>query len=301
MTLEMNWMRADAPYMPVATAGLLSALADAGTPATAVWKEAAHGRILSIETDQDAGQIADAIIEAPWPDISRVPWGTKVGQAIKPMLEEAENPVVELHRLRRAMSGNQYRAERRLLNAYVTEAALDDNALPGRNRLLRGVKADLSGIAEKVKLDRDQLSAELAGGLDWRTGKSGRGLGFMPEIQTFGGTTGRTPADIGSHSVLMYRLLWLGILALPPVGVVRRGRRVVGGPLVTDTDRISWPVWSVPLDLHALRLMFCLAEIHAEAPEAASLASRGVVAVYRARSIPINSMISVFRWGERIR
>ncbi len=52
MSIELPWMRPEAPYMPIATAGLLSALADAGTPAFAVWRPSNHGHTLWLETDR---------------------------------------------------------------------------------------------------------------------------------------------------------------------------------------------------------------------------------------------------------
>lgn len=299
MSLELKWMRPDAPYMPIATIGLLSALEDSGHPATAYWQSDRAVPSLAIETDLSAVEVAQAILNAPWPDLGKIPWRGKVGQAIKPMLASAEDPVSELHRLRKAVRDAGQVAELRLLESYVTEASLDGNGVPNRSRLLRGVKADLSGIAEKVKLQPGKLTKEVSEGPVWRSGKSGRGLGLLPEVQTFGGTTGPTPADVGNHSVLLYRLLWLGILSLPPVAVVVRGHRIVGGPLVTDRESISWPVWTVPLDVYGLRAFFSLAGLHAEKPETA-LQQRGVAAVYRARAVPINSMIAVFRWGERV-
>lgn len=300
MSLELNWMRPDAPYMPIATAGLLSALEDAGESTTAVWKDTPIGPALEISTKRSPEEVADAIIDAPWPDLHAIPWQTKLGQAIKPMLSEADDPVAELQRLRQATASSGLIAETRLLNTVVTEAALDDSGIPARNRLLRGVKSDLSSVKEEVKLRRNALADELRNRPAWQNGKSGRGLGLTPEVQTFGGTTGRKPSDVGSHSVLLYRLLWLGLLALPPSGVVYRGRRIVGGPLTTDQSSISWPVWSIPLSLSEMKTFFCLGEIHEPEPDTTFLSRRGVSAVYRSPAIPINTMVSVFRWGRRV-
>jgi len=300
MSFPLSWMRPEAPYMPIAVAGLLSALEDAGRDATAVWREGPDGIVLELGTDLAAEEIADAVIEAPWPDLAEIDWATKLGQAIKPMLAGADDPARELQRLRTAAAEAGLVAETRLLNCLVTEAALDDGGAPSRNRLLRGVKSDLSSVNEKVKLDRDKLARELTEGPQWVKGKSGRGLGLVPELQTFGGTTGREPSQVGSHSVLLYRLLWLGLLSLPPYGVVLRGRRVVGGPLVTDQSRISWPVWTVELGLSELKTYFCLSVVHEDERDGAFLAGRGIARVYSAEAVPINSMVSVFRWGRRV-
>lgn len=300
MGIELNWMRPEAPYMPIATAGLLAALHDAGHPATATWQQTSAGFTLEVTTDRTVEETAEAMLAAPWPDLDSIPWSTKLGQAIKPMLGLTPDPVAELQRLRRATSEAGLLAETRLLNCLVTEAALDDGGVPGRNRLLRGVKSDLSSVKDKVKLNRDALAQELATGPVWTNKYSGRGLGLVPELQTFGGTTGREPSSVGSHSALLYRLLWLGLLSLPPTGVLHRGRRTVGGPLITDQGAISWPIWSIPLGLTELKTYFCLSEVHAVQPDVKFLNRRGVAAVYRSPSIPLNTMISVFRWGQRV-
>lgn len=299
MAIDLSWMRPDAPYMPIATVGLLSALEDAGHEATARWHEGSEGApCLRIETELSVTEIVQAVVEAPWPDINAIPWAGKVGQAIKPMLAAADDPVGELRRLRRAVDDAGLIAEGRLLRSLVTEGVLDGGT-PSRNRLLRGVKSDLSGIADKVKLDPAMLEAEITSGPVWTKGTSGRGLGLVPEIQTFGGTTGPNPSDIGSYSALLYRLLWLGILALPPVAVIQRGRRIVGGPLVADRETLCWPTWTIPLDVAGLRAYFRLDGIHADQPDLA-LAQRGVTAVYRADAVPINTTVAVFRWGKRV-
>lgn len=314
MGFDLIWMRPHAPYMPIATVGLLTAMSDAGLDATAVWRADPSGEILEIRTEASVEQTAQAIVDAPWPQLDRIWPGQKVGQAIKPMLAATPDPARTLRDLRRlvdAQDADALRAaeprllgERRLLRALVTDAVLDDSGVPSRSRLLRGVKADLSGIAEKLPLKVPDLVGELIDGPTWRNGKSGRGLGLLPEVQTFGGTTGRKPSDVGSHSVLLYRLLWLGILALHPVGVRRGSQRIVGGPLFSDLvdgePTLSWPTWSFPVGARELARLLDLAAIHLDRPDPRWLAARGITSVHRASSVPINSMIGVFRWGERV-
>ena len=132
------------------------------------------------------------------------------------------------------------------------------------------------------------------------TGSSGRGLGLVPEIQTFGGTTGRNPSAVGAYSALLYRLCWHGIVAMPPFGVLRGSRRIVGGPLFPTGDRLSWPIWSMALDHRSLIVLFGLEAIHAPEPDRRRLRARNVEAVFRSRARAINNMISVFGVGERV-
>ncbi|WP_320670778.1 hypothetical protein [Patulibacter defluvii] len=314
MAFDLPWMRPQAPYMPIATVGLLTAISDAGLDAQALWRRDLGGEVLEIRSEATAERAAQAIVDAPWPQLDRIWPGQKVGQAIKPMLAATSDPAQTLRNLRRRVDEQDAAAkatgdprligEQRLLRALVTDAVLDDGGVPSRSRLLRGVKADLSGIAEKLPLKVPDLARELTEGPVWRNGKSGRGLGLVPEVQTFGGTTGRKPSDVGSHSVLLYRLLWLGILALHPVGVRRGTQRIVGGPLFTDLvsgePTLSWPTWSFPVGARELARLLDVAAIHVASPDPRWLAARGITGVHRASSVPINSMIGVFRWGERV-
>lgn len=314
MSFDLTWMRPNAPYMPIATVGLLTAMSDAGLDATAVWRPEPSGEALEVRTEASVEQTAQAIVDAPWPQLDRIWPGQKVGQAIKPMLAATPDPAGTLRDLRRDVDLRDAAAkktgdprllgERRLLRALVTDAVLDGNGVPSRSRLLRGVKADLSGTAEKLPLKIPDLVRELTDGPIWRNGKSGRGLGLLPEVQTFGGTTGRKPSDVGSHSVLLYRLLWLGILALHPVGVRRGPQRIVGGPLFSDLvdgePTLSWPTWSFPVGARELARLFDLAAIHVERPDRRWLKARGITGVYRVSSVPLNSMIGGFRWAERV-
>ncbi len=301
MALELAWMAPEAPYMPVATAGLLSALEQAGHPTTARWREAGNRVQLRLDTELTSDEVGVLLAEVEWPSPEKIPWppGTAGSgtQAIKPVLEKQDRPADAF----RIMVAAAPPAEARFLRALLTDAALDNNGVPSRSRLLRGVKSDLSGVANRPKtVTAAQLAAELADGPDFRKGASGLGLGLIPEIQTFGGTTGPSASTVGAYSPLLYVLLWLGVMALPPVGVSRGPTRTVGGPLVTAADVLSWPLWRVPVGLRALRSLFCLDAIHAQEPAIEALARRGITAVYRARAVELSTMVAVYRWGQQV-
>jgi hypothetical protein len=173
--------------------------------------------------------------------------------------------------------------------------------LPGRSRLLRGVKSDLTtAFKPPRRTDAGELAAELRDGLIFRTDAKGLGLGLVPEVQTFGGSTGPDPSSIDAYSPLLHVLLWNGIVALPPLPVMRGRTRMVGGPLVSGSDVLSWPRWRDAVGLSGLRTLFSLAEVHADEPDLTSLTQRGIDRVYRARAVPLNNMIAVFRWGEEV-
>mgnify|MGYP001293189189 CR=1 FL=1 len=304
MSLELHWMRPEAPYMPVATVGLLSVLDDDGEHATASWEGTGPNATLVIATRRSAEEVAECIVNAPWPDLDEIRWGNyKVGQALKPTLAEllkrddARSPVEEFRRLVKESP----ETEARLLRAILCDGALDADGSPLRSRLLRGVKSDLSSVRNRPKrIKAEQIARELTDGPDFVRGSSGLGLGLVPEVHTFGGTTGPDASTVGAYSALLFLLLWHGIMALPPVAVARGRSRTVGGPMVTEPDVLSWPRWRCTLDLPSLKTMLSLPAIHAERPDVDLLAQRGIDAVFRARAEPINSMVAVFRWGDRV-
>jgi hypothetical protein len=296
MRLSLPWMPPHAPYMPVATAGLLALLDEAGCEATAHWSSVAEALVL--ETDTAVERVAELIADAPWPSAERIAWPNgKWQQGLKPTLSRASDPPAAF----REMVEKAPALERRLLHAILTDGLIGEDGMPGRSRLLRGVKADLSSVFKPPKaIKADTLLAELRDGPDFRSGSSGHGLGLVPEVQTFGGTTGPEASSVGAYSPLLYLLLWHGIMALPPVAIRAGRRRVVGGPLVTGADMLSWPCWRIPVDLRSLRVLFGLGEIHDKEPDRAMLRERGIQAVYRARAVKLSTTVAVFRWGEQV-
>lgn len=310
---SLGWMSPFAPYAPVATVGLLAVLGAEDPGATAHWAAEDGGRPhLVMRSRLGLEEIAAAIAAAPWPHLDVLPWKAKRSQAIKPTLEATAKgsesnlaAVTEWHALAGLNETNtpaegDLRTAQELIAALLTDAALDGGGVPGRNRLLRGVKADLSGVAKPPKVDQAELLNELQGGPIWRSGSSGLGLGFVPQVQTFGGTTGPEPSSIGAYSALLYFLCWHGIIAMPPFGVRRGLRTVVGGPLFAAGDVLSWATWSMPLRRRGLIALFGLAAIHDREPDPRLLEAHGIKGVFRSTARQINSMISVFGWAERI-
>ena len=283
--------------MPVATAGILATLADAGTAATARWNNA--GTCLYVDGDVDPDRLVDLLADLAWPSPERIRWpaGT-FGQGLKPTLGAAsDDPADEF----RCMVDLAPPLEQRLLRSILTDGVLDGDGLPGRSRLLRGVKADLSSVFKPPRgIKRRGLAIELREGPQFTAGNSGYGLGLVPEVQTFGGTTGPDASTVGAYSRLLYLLLWQGIMALPPLPVRRGWHRVVGGPLVTAPDVLSWPRWRFPVDLDGLRILLSLREVHDDQPDGELLRHYGIDAVYRARAVELSSMVAVYRWGERV-
>lgn len=296
MKLSLGWMHDDAPYMPVATQGLLSVLHPLDPTARAWWADVAGVAVLQVQTQLTLDEVAQAIVEAPLPDVTAPAWPTKNPQALGPSLATTPDPLGTY----RALLAAAGPVERRLLRAIATDQVVDNTGGPARTRLLRGAKSDLSAFRPLRRASAADIAGELRDGPDFRPGKSGSGLGLVPEVQTFGGTTGRDASIVGAESALLSRLLRHGILALPPTGCLRGGRRDVGGPLISDARDLSWPRWTVPCGPRALRVVFGLACVHAEVPDARQLRASGIDAVFRSTPKQLSTTVAVFRWGRRV-
>lgn len=284
-------MRPEAPYMPIVTAGLLSVCESAGLPARAYWSGT-----LRIEVEADADGLASNIAAARLPDVDSIRWPGSREQAVKSSLKPASEPLAAYRELVSAAAGS----ERLLLRGLVTDQSVDDGGMPVRSRLLRGVKSDLSVFRDLVKVEPAAMADELRLGPRFKPGKSGRSLGLVPEVQTFGGAVGRKPEAVGAESPMLALLLRHGVLALPPNGAARGRRRTVGGPLISDGAVLSWPQWTIPCDLRMLRAVYSFAEVHRDQPPREVLRARGIEAVFRSAPQQLSTTVAVFRWGERV-
>jgi hypothetical protein len=294
--LHLGWMRADAPYMPIVTLGLLAVLAQLDPDARACWVEE-HGRHrLRVESALDPKATATAVVEAALPDVSALPWPTQNPQALGPSLRTTAQPLEAYRSLVREAAP----PEARLLRGIATDQVVDADGVPSRTRLLRGAKSDLSSFKPLKRPSPELIERELREGPVFAPGDSGAALGLVPEVQTFGGTTGRKPSDVGAASPLLSILLRHGILSLPPSSASRGGRRLVGGPLISEEGDLSWPRWTIACRLRELRALFTLASVHATEPDAPSLRTRGIDAVYRSRPQQLSTTVAVFRWGRRV-
>ncbi|HVY76891.1 MAG TPA: hypothetical protein VG898_00105 [Solirubrobacterales bacterium] len=315
---RLPWVPDRAPYMPVASVGLLQVLRSADPGAALGWPDPGDPfapPVLTLRTRLSIERTAEEIVSAPWPRLDALEWPARPSQAIKPSLHkqvgDAEDGMAAVHAWR-ALAGlppgsDSGRVEdvdraaaHALVAALLTDGVLDESGLPGRNRLLRGVKSDLSGVAKPPKAKTVEIADELKHGMAWTSGSSGLGLGLVPEVQTFGGTTGPTPSAVGAYSKLLYYLCWHGIMAMPPYAVRRGPQTIVGGPLFADAATLSWPIWSMPLRRTALIALFGLEPVHAPEPDRELLRAHGIQAVFRSRAREINTMISVFGWGDRV-
>jgi len=303
MSFDLAWMRDDAPYMPIVTQGLLTVLAPVDPTATACWQGGDSASMLHVTTSLTVEEAAQVTHEAALPDVTAVPWPTKNPQALGPSLSAHDgNPLVTY----RELLATAAPVERRLLRALATDQVLDARGGPSRTRLLRGAKADLSAFGPLRRASVSDLADELRDGPDFRPGKSGVGLGLVPEVQTFGGTTGRDASMVGAESALLSRLLRHGILALPPTGCLRGRHRDVGGPLISDARDLSWPRWTVPCGPRALRVLFGLACVHVDIDVdnrqdiARLVSASGIDAVFRATPQQLSTTVAVFRWGRRV-
>lgn len=291
MQLEFNWMRPEAPYMPIVTIGLLAVLERAGLAPRARWDGA-----LQVEVEAGVEEIANCVALAPLPDVTKVSWPTRRPQALGPSLRTVSDPLGKYRELIAHAGPN----EQMLLRGLATDQALDEQQAPLRTRLLRGAKSDLSAFGELTPVSAAEIAAELTVGPQFTAGKSGLALGLVPEVQTFGGTVGPDASEVGAASPLLSVLLRHGILALPPIGVRRGSRWVAGGPLIDGDLSLSWPQWSIPCGARELRAAFAWRSVQEASPDFRELAHRGISAVFRSAGHKLSTTVVVFRWGERV-
>lgn len=294
-THHLAWLRPDAPYAPFVQIGLLACLRATDAPAATRWEPEEGGYSFGcvLRSSLAIEDIGRAIAEAPWPQLEQLPWPSGYGQAIKPVLAKAGGDQVAVWR---TLTGppepavvpppDGAAAGARHVAALLTDGVVDDGGAPGRSRLLRGVKADLSGV-KPIKLNARSLARELTVGPEWSPSGAGSGLGLVPEVQTYGGVTGPKPDSIKASSALLYALIVHALAVLTPFGVVYGSRRTVGGLLVGDRGTLVWPVHTTFRDLRALLALY-----------GGATATRGVGCVYRSTPRAVNSMISMFPWGE---
>lgn len=296
MTLDLRWLRDDAPYMPIAVQGLLMAIAPADPTARAGWVTDEGAPVLRLGTRLSVRELAEAVLTAPLPDVTAVRWPTRNPQALGPSLAATGDPLAAY----RALVREAAPAERALLRGIATDQVRDANGGPARTRLLRGAKSDLSAFGALRRTTAEDLAAELREGPAFAPGKSGTMLGLVPEVQTFGGTTGPDASGVGAESALLARLLRHGILALRPTGVVRGSHRIVGGALISDDRDLSWPRWTTACGARTLRVLFGLACVHEPRPVPRLLEAAGIDAVFRATPTQLSTTVAVFRWGRRV-
>lgn len=301
----LSWLRPDAPYAPFVQLGLLACLRGTDDSATTHWRADQSGFALEcvLATTETLDVVAERVADAPWPELAALAWPAGFGQAIKPALATQSDKASAWQ----ALVGPQqavvtapvdgYGAAARHAAALLTDGVLDKDLALGRSRLVRGVKADLSGV-KAIKRDPAALKRELEQGPVWTSSGAGSGLGLVPEVQTFGGVTGPKPDSVNASSALLYALIVQALGVVPPFAVVRGPRRVVGGLLIGDGGVLSWPIHSTPRALRSLLAAY------GAVPTVDQLerqrAPRGVAAVYRSRPRAINSMISMFPWGELV-
>jgi hypothetical protein len=290
MTVNLSWMRRDAPYMPITTIGLLSV----ESQARALWRDGS----LTIETQLDAAEMAELLLQAELPDLDAIGWPAGAGQSLATALSGYDDPLVGFAGLCSSVQGS---VEERLLRTLATDQTRrSDGGPPARSRLLVGAKADLSPFRWRTRGDPKALADELALGPAFAGGDSGPSMGLVPEVHTFGGSVGREASTIGAASQLLSLLIRHGLLALPPNGSPGRGPRPAGGPLLDTSFSLSWPVWTCALNAVELRAMLVWTEIHAPEPDQELLRARGVEAVYRSTPVRLSDTVSVFRWGRRV-
>jgi hypothetical protein len=149
----------------------------------------------------------------------------------------------------------------------------------GNQRILQSIRV-LAGEPETAKgkpdpLTRDAVAEALIG--PWKYRDAHHSLGWDPNAQRLHALRGKLPErDKENRSVRAAVFLASQALPLFPCFAVGRRLRTTGFHRDDDEDWFSWPVWSEPISLDALRSLLALRF-------SADLRERGVDVVYRCR------------------
>jgi hypothetical protein len=181
------------------------------------------------------------------------------------------------------------------LAAFTAESAVTRNGeleptafymTSGQQKFLKEIRTLAGRVAGGVAIGRRKKPAvrlfrEALFG-PWRYEDPQHSLGWDPSTERLHALRSRSPTKEAPSGVSA--AVWLAFEALPlfPCFISRgvlatRCFSRVGGKVV-----FTWPVWSVPACLPAVRSLLGLAELTGEQPPLAALRERGIVAVFRA-------------------
>lgn len=95
------------------------------------------------------------------------------------------------------------------------------------------------------------------------------------------------PGPEGARTVWMANLLGYRALGLFSCSPRTRSLATTGWATIDDELTFSWPIWTVPASIDAIRSILHLQELVSREPDRVQLGARGIAAVYRARRIRV--------------
>jgi hypothetical protein len=165
----------------------------------------------------------------------------------------------------------------------------------GQQKFLALIRSLLEEMTMVQPTPKQPLAEALWG--PWRYRDEGPLLGWDPQGERLHAYEAKKP----SHSKVkrVKAAVWLGFEALPlfPTGAVANRLQTCG--FDAKNCYFSWPIWEAPLTLATVRSALSLAELTAEAPNAAALKARGVMQVYRSCRIQ-DGRYGILRQATRV-
>lgn len=218
-----------------------------------------------------------ALAEGGAPDLA-----VSLGASLKQVSGEAFSEAV------RAWALEAGGAERRLVDlaaGFGSEAVVDQDGNLEPTQFSKhngaGGRSMLADVAKlMVQVEPDRLEAALF--LRWTYSDEKLGLGWDPADARSHALMAENPERTGSVTMHGANLLAFEGLGLMPAVPTGRRLTTTGSSRVSGERAFSWPIWSAPLGVEAIRTLVALGEAQEEAPDRTRLARLGVEEVYRA-------------------
>jgi hypothetical protein len=163
----------------------------------------------------------------------------------------------------------------------------------GQQKFLKEVRNLCGRLASGLSIGRRKKGPEeafreaLLG--PWRYEDPQHSLGWDPTTERLHALRAKSPTKEASAGVAA--AVWLAFEALPFFPCFLSGGRLStrGFSRVGDAVVFSWPVWTQPMAIAALRTLLGLKELTTENPPLAELRERGVAAVFRSERYKVKT------------
>jgi hypothetical protein len=148
----------------------------------------------------------------------------------------------------------------------------------------------------KIRLPSESFREALFG--PWQYDDEFHAFGWDPNAERLHALQAKSPTSEKPTSVRA--AVWLALEALPlfPCAIADGILKTRGFSRREGRTEFSWPLWSHPLSLDAVRSLLALEEVTLAKPKLSDLRARGVFAVFRARRASLQKGYAIFRAAQ---
>ena len=257
--------------------------------------------VLSTDTPLDEEQVVTMLFEHMQGAVERREflWAEQIKSATREIYTAAAKKALQ-------EASFQAHAEADWFAAFACDLVVKDEDI------LASTPFDMSVARQKFLADAVNLAASLGAGKNkrglspadsfrealfgpWRYEDDQHALGWDPSTMRLGAYTFKAPTEMANTGVRA--AVWLALESLPlfPCFCVDGKLHARGFLYQRRMVEFSWPVWSHPISLPALKSLLALPAITEELVPVEELQPRGVVAVFRSRRAKPNKYITSFQ------